>query len=67
MRQLAVNAGTYDSELWGGTYEKVQILTISELLATKKPDVPKFLPAYQKAAKIAAQAGEQQELFNQLG
>jgi len=31
--------------------------------AGKKPNVPKFLAAYQKAAKIAAAAGEQQELF----
>jgi hypothetical protein len=29
----------------------------------QKPNVPKFLPAYQKAAKITAAAGEQQELF----
>lgn len=62
MKLLAVNAGQYESDLWGGSYERVQILTISELLAGKKPNVPKFLPAYQKAAKIAAAAGEQQEL-----
>ena len=63
MRKLAVNAGTYTSELWGGSYERIQIMSIGELLAGKKPNVPKFLPAYQKAAKIAAAAGEQQELF----
>jgi hypothetical protein len=49
--------------LWGGNYERLQILTVSELLAAKKPNVPKFLPVYQKAAKIAAAAGEQQEMF----
>ena len=63
MKRAAVEAGQYESELWGGNYERLQILTISELLAGKKPDVPKFLAAYQKAAKIAAAAGEQQELF----
>jgi hypothetical protein len=63
MKLLAVNAGRYESELWGGTYERIQILTVADLLAGKKPDVPKFLPAYQKAAKIAAAAGEQQVLF----
>jgi len=31
-------------------------ITSLVLLAGKKPDVPKFLPAYQKAAKIAAAA-----------
>jgi site-specific DNA-methyltransferase (adenine-specific) len=63
MRKLSVNAGQYESELWGGSYERVQIVTVAELLAGKRPDVPKFLAAYQKAAKIAAAAGEQQELW----
>jgi site-specific DNA-methyltransferase (adenine-specific) len=63
MKRAAVEAGQYESELWGGRYERLQILTISELLAGKKPNVPKFLAAYQKAAKVAAAAGEQQELF----
>jgi hypothetical protein len=63
MRRAAMEAGQYESELWGGRYERLQVLTISELLAGKKPNVPKFLAAYQKAAKIAAAAGEQQELF----
>lgn len=63
MKRAAVEAGQYESELWGGKYERIQVLTISELLAGKKPNVPKFLAAYQKAAKIAAAAGEQQELF----
>jgi site-specific DNA-methyltransferase (adenine-specific) len=67
MRKLAINAGRYESQLWGGSYERIQILTVGELLAGKKPDVPKFLPAYQKAAKIAAAAGEQQELWNSAG
>jgi site-specific DNA-methyltransferase (adenine-specific) len=63
MKRAATEAGQYESELWGGKYERLQILTISELLAGTKPNVPKFLPAYQKAAKIAAAAGEQQEMF----
>lgn len=62
MRLLAVNADQYESDLWGGSFERIQILTVGELLAGKKPNVPKFLPAYQKAAKIAAAAGEQQVL-----
>lgn len=67
MRKLAVNAGRYESELWGGSYERIQVLTVGDLLTGMKPDVPKFLPAYQKAAKIAAAAGEQQELFGGIG
>ena len=63
MKRAAVEAGQYESQLWGGKYERVQILTVSQLLAGEKPTVPKFLPAYQKAARIAEAAGEQQELF----
>jgi hypothetical protein len=62
MHRAALEAGQYDSELWGGHFERVQILTVSELLDGKKPNVPKFLPGYQKAARIAAELGEQQEL-----
>lgn len=64
MRRAATEAGQYESELWGGSYERIQILTVSQLLAGSKPNVPKFLPAYQKAAKIAAAAGEQQALWD---
>jgi len=63
MKRAAVEAGQYESQLWGGKFERVQVLTISELLAGMKPNVPKFLAAYQKAARIAAAAGAQQELF----
>ena len=63
MKRAATEAGQYESALWGGKYERIQILTVSELLAGTKPNVPKFLPAYQRAARIAAAAGEQQEMF----
>ncbi len=63
MKLLAVNAGQYESQLWGGSYERIQILTIDDVLRGKKPEVPKFLPAHQKAAKIAAAVGEQQALW----
>ena len=63
MKRAALEAGQYESELWGGRYERVQILTVAELLGGKKPNIPKFLPGYQKAIRIAAEQGEQQELF----
>ena len=62
MRRAALEAGEYESELWGGRFPKLQILTVAELLDGKKPNVPKFLPGYQKAARIAAEQGEQQSL-----
>jgi DNA modification methylase len=63
MRRAATEAGSYESELWGGRYDKLQIVTIAELLDGQRPNVPKFLPGYQKATRIAAELGEQQELF----
>lgn len=62
MRRAALEAGQYESDLWGGRYERIQILTVTDLLDGKKPNVPKFLPGYQKAARIAAEQGEQQSL-----
>ena len=64
MRRAALEAGQYESELWGGRYPSVQILTIAELLAGAKPNIPKFLPGYQRALRVAAELGEQQELFS---
>ena len=62
MKRAALESGQYESELWGGTYDRVQIMTVADLLAGKKPNVPKFLPGYQKAERIQPMA-DQQELF----
>ena len=59
MQRAALEAGQYESDLWGGKYDRLQILTVEELLAGKKPNVPKFLPGYQKAAKIQPTADQQ--------
>lgn len=64
MRRAAVEAGNYESELWGGAYPRVQILTVSDLLAGVKPNVPKFLPGYQRALRVASQQGDQRELWD---
>ena len=64
MERAALEAGQYASELWGAKFDRIQILTVAELLAGKKPNVPKFMPAYQKAARIAAEAGQQQALWD---
>ena len=66
MNRAALESGKYDSELWGGSYDRIQIMTISDLLAGKKPNVPKFLPGYQKAERIQP-AVDQQELFAKGG
>ena len=65
MRQEAATAGAYTSELTGRDYERLQLLTIRDLLEEhKKPDLPLFImPAYQKAQKVKGESGvEQQDL-----
>ena len=65
MRQEASTAGVYHSQLWNRDYPRLQILTIRELLAGQKPQLPPFvLPTYQRAERVQAkQAAEQAELF----
>lgn len=36
------------SPRWGGHHEGMQILTVADVLGRKKPNVPKFVPGYQK-------------------
>jgi site-specific DNA-methyltransferase (adenine-specific) len=59
MIQSAANAGLFESQNWG-KFPRLQILTIEELLAGKKPSTP---PLYrQKAGRIHKQDGQQGEL-----
>lgn len=52
----AVNhAGTYKHPANGQTFPKVQVITVSELLAGKGPDLPTTLLPYMRATKSAAQ------------
>jgi DNA modification methylase len=64
MRQEAATAGFYHSDLTGRDYQRLQLLSIRELLDEgKKPDLPLFvMPAFQKATKIQPMQGDQQEL-----
>jgi len=61
----ATTAGIYYSELFGRDYQRIQILTIRELLEEHhRPDLPLLvLPAYQQAERVAKKAAEQGELF----
>ena len=52
MRQEAVETGFYDSPGWGRTYPKIQIITIAELLAGKRPDLPPARQTFQQAPVI---------------
>lgn len=65
MRQEATTAGVYHSDLSGRDYQRIQILTIRELLEEhRRPDLPLLvLPAYQQAERVVSKAAEQGELF----
>lgn len=64
MKLEADTAGLWRSEVWKRDYPKIQILTIADLLARKKPQLPPFvLPTYQQAPKIVAEA-DQPGLFD---
>jgi site-specific DNA-methyltransferase (adenine-specific) len=67
MRQEAATAGVYHSDLSGRDYQKIQILTIRELLEEhRRPDLPLLvLPSYQRAERVEEQPAEQKALFGE--
>jgi len=59
MKLEADTAGLWRSEVWKGDYPRIQISTIADLLANKKPQLPPFvMPTYQQASKIEADANQ---------
>ncbi len=65
MRLEAATAGNYESQTWGKKYPKIQLLTIEELLAGKKVDMPPIRQVgatYKKAEKFTPGGGEQLEI-----
>jgi DNA modification methylase len=65
MRLEAATAGAYHSALWNRDYQRIQILSIRDLLEeAKKPSLPPFvLPTYQQAERVKRADNSQQELF----
>jgi DNA modification methylase len=64
MHLEADTAGLWRSDVWKRDYPRIQIFTIEELLAGKKPQLPPFvMPTYQKAQRVAVQA-DQPGLFD---
>ena len=66
MTTEAVTAGFYESATWGRKYPKVQLLTVAELLAGKKVEMPPVRQVgatFKKAPKVKKQQGEQQKLI----
>ena len=51
MKEEAVSAGTYKVKFAPAEFPKIQIITVEELLAGKRPEVPLFAVPYYKEAK----------------
>jgi site-specific DNA-methyltransferase (adenine-specific) len=65
METEALEAGYYRSELWQKDYHRIQILTIEDLLAGKRPDLPVTPPeatAFKQAERVKKKTGEQGKL-----
>jgi len=66
MQTEAVTAGFFESKTWGKKYPKVQLLTIAELLAGKKIDMPPVKQVgatFKKAERFSGDKSEQYELI----
>lgn len=64
MRTEAVDAGLYESETFKRKYQRIQIITVAELLEGKRPDYPQLDPAATlKQAPVTAKATHQKDLF----
>lgn len=59
----AINHGNYTHVTHGKTFPKLQVITIEELLAGKRPQLPPTLAPYIQARK-AAPTGVEQTLFD---
>jgi len=65
MQTEAVTAGFYESKTWGKQYPKIQLLTIAELLAGKKIDMPPIKQVgatFKKAERFKGDKSEQLNL-----
>lgn len=66
MQTEAVTTGFYESRIWNKRYPKIQLLTITELLAGKKIDMPPIRQVgatFKKAPKASNQVRETAELY----
>lgn len=65
MQTEAATAGLYESKFWGKKYPKIQLLTVAELLAGKKIDMPPIRQVgatFKKAERHRPKEGEQLEI-----
>lgn len=58
MAEVAASSGIYTHPVSGQVYPKLQILTVSEIFAGKRPNMPTIENPFKKATQIAPQAAE---------
>ena len=66
MKTEAVTAGFYESATWGRKYPKLQLFTVTELLAGKNIEMPPIRQVgltFKKAPKATNHQGDQQKLI----
>ncbi len=59
MRSEAASGGFFHSDLWQREYPKIQLRTVSEMMAGQGFDMPPRQPMYQAAERVRPSEGEQ--------
>ncbi len=65
MKEEAVTAGFYESEMWGKKYPKIQLLTVADLLSGKQiamPPIKQVGATFKKAPKARGKSAETMKL-----
>lgn len=62
MKDEAAAAGMYRNEFWARSYQRIQILTIEEILGGKMPDVPPRISTGYATAEVAKEDTVQERL-----
>lgn len=59
MRTEALEAGYYHSLLWNRDFQRVQILTIADLLSGKMADIPPTQATFKQAERVSGENNPQ--------
>ena len=62
MQTEAASGGFFRSDLWGRDYPKIQVRTVSQLLAGQSFELPPRQPMYQPAQRVRPAEGRQRTL-----
>lgn len=66
MNTEAVSAGYYESPVWRRNYQKIQILTIEQLLAGAKVEMPQSASTFKQAERVKARPEDHRLGFDSI-